>query len=102
MCYTKYATTEPLIVVHNSILYFLTQEDIIKVGLYLLSCLQKIPCDELWTSLAAYEKGIFHGCRLARAAFFFMNLIVEGKEPLGNNTRCFHGSFIFLEVDYAK
>jgi len=31
-----------------------------------------------------------------------MNLIVEGKEPLGNNTRCFHGSFIFLEVDYAK
>ena len=25
----------------------------------------KIPCDELWTSLATYEKGIFYICRVS-------------------------------------
>ena len=50
----------------------LSQEDIIKVGLYLLSCLQKIPCDELWTSLAAYEKGIFYGAVLVRGRHLLM------------------------------
>ena len=31
----------------------------------------KIPCDELWTGVATYEKGIFYGAVLVRGRHFF-------------------------------
>ena len=76
--------------VHNSTSYFLSQVDIIVVGLYLLSCLQKIPCDELWTGLASYEKGIFYSAVLVRGRYFFTRWgkIMKEKDVSGFKLAC--------------
>ena len=73
--------------------------DIIKVGLYLLSCLQKTIGLTFGASkqvVVTDEKGIFYGAVLARERhLFYINLILNRQRAAERQSKCFScGSFV--------
>ena len=80
--------------------------DIIKVGLYLLSCLQKnigLTFGASKQVVVTDEKGIFYGAVLARERhLFYINLILNRQRAAERQSKCFScGSFVFVRIIYA-